>query len=1335
MKKRLLIILSLLLVSTTFLPNCFAQDFNRWGLPEGAIARLGKGWITDMAFSPDRNQLAVACSIGIWLYNVRTGTEEAFLKGHTELVNSVAYSPDGKILASGSNDWTIRIWDVDKRKHIKTLEGHTGKVNSVAYSQDGETIVSGSDDGIRVWNVENWNDKILYRSENAGIVNMMYSPDEKTLTSLSKNGKIESWDLTSGEKQWTILGYKKSRKLKSLLQNVIKLSSYSLDGKTFANWSGVEMRLYNVVKGNLELLFKKSEISVYSLAFSPNGSTIVTGSDDGTISIWNTKNGEHKRTLPGHSGMVTSVAYSPDGNIFASASLDGTIRLWGAVGGLPKRTFTGHIRNFDSLAYSPNGKTLASRTKNGNILVWDVQTFKHKFTLAVDANDEQVPRVDERRNRRTDTERTNAPLAYSPDGTTLATADMNNTIRLWDTESGKLELTFKAKNDEEQPPDQNNRVRRPYTITSLAYSIDGKTLVGGSRDGKIQFWDLEREGHQQTFAEQRFPAIFLGYSSDGSILISGTSDERMRTSEMYSEINIWDVPKHQLIRTINVQIIRDGIMQQMRDEINSISSSPDGKTVAGASNNNVIYLWNTETGTLQQKISVHTDKVSSIAYSPDGSTLASAGDDNYIRLWDAGTGQYKRTLTGHLDSVTSVVFSSDGKTLASASNDGAILLWDIAHVKQVNEPKPAHEKSRNISQWNLPEGATARLGKGLVKDIAYSPDGNHLAVASTVGTWIYDVHTGAERALVPGPMASIEQISYSPDGRILAGRNSREIYSLDAVTGKYLHTISLNSVHSGSGRRTFMYSHDGSKLASWGHGGSVQLWDAITGQHRHTIEGTSNSYCFAFSPDGSTIAYSIRAMPEISNKVHLWDGTTSKHKKTLTGHKHGVESIIWAPNGKTIASLSKPNGWSPGSSKIDIQLWDAETGNLKHTLTYDEYVSLVTYSPDGKTLAVGSDMLIYLYDVLSGKLKHKLLGYAPFVFSPDGKTIAVDGYINTISLWDAVSGRPLQAFNGPLAVTSLLYSPDGTTLTGANEHSMVCVWDVDTAKLKHTFEHSGDIRTLAYSPDGKTLASGGSDSMIRLWDVASGTQRLKLNGISSIVNTIAYSPDGKSIAANGEYNTVLLLDVSSGNQKQKFKLDMPHHIVRSIAYSPDGKTLATSGPENTIELWDVMTETLKKILTGHTKYVWSVAYSPDGKTIASGSSDANILLWDASIGEHKLTLSDHTQAVSKVVFSPDGMTLASVGFYSKIHLWDLETGQLKSILKHGANSVAYSPAGMMLASGSDNGFIHLWNAHTGKLKKVFYGHYNYHDVNSLAFSPDGKRLQAVVVMEQSYCGI
>ena len=155
-----------------------------------------------------------------------------------------------------------------------------------------------------------------------------------------------------------------------------------------------------------------------------------------------------------------------------------------------------------------------------------------------------------------------------------------------------------------------------------------------------------------------------------------------------------------------------------------------------------------------------------------------------------------------------------------------------------------------------------------------------MAVASTVGTWIYDVHTGDEVDLFTGPITSSEQILYSPDGRILLGRNSHEVYLLDVAAGKYMYTLSLNSGFTNDvSKTTFGYSRDGGILASWGQGGSVQLWDTVTGQNIQTIEGSWNTQGFAFSPDGTTIAYSIRAKPEVSNKVHLWDVTSSKHKK------------------------------------------------------------------------------------------------------------------------------------------------------------------------------------------------------------------------------------------------------------------------------------------------------------------------------------------------------------------------------------------------------------------------------------------------------------------------
>ena len=1329
MKKQLLIILSLLIVCIIFVQSGLAQDYHRWGLPKGAKARLGKGWITDMAFSPDGNQLAVACSIGIWLYNVHTGDEEAFLKGHTELVTSVAYSPDGSTLTSGSDDWTIRLWNVENRKHIKTLEGHTGPVNSVAYSPNGKTLASGSDDGIRLWNVENWQYKQILKKEAAGIISVAYSSDGKILTGGSTDSKIYSWNVESGEQIWAITGYKRCGRSEKF-PLIVKSLAYSADGKTLASWCGGEMRLWNVVSSELRLIFEQFERSVYALAFSPDSNTIVTGSHDGTIHLWDKTNGEHKRTLLGHSDMVTAVVYSPNRDIFVSASLDGTIRLWGAVGKLPKRIFTGHTRNFDLLTYSPNGKTLASRNSTtSDILVWDAETFQHKLKLMVNTNDEQGPQVVERRNRMEKNEEMITSLTYSPDGATLVTGGMNNTIRFWDMENGKLKRTLDAKNDEEQPLDQNNRVRYPHTITSLAYSLDGKTLVSGRGNGRIQFWDLESRQHLQTLAEHRLPVIYLRYSSDSSMLISGTYSGRYADDVgRYSNISIWDIRKQQLFKTINVGKIINGVIQKPYD-INFISFSPDTKIVAGASGNKMIYLWNTETGILQQAFFGHAGEVTSVAYSPDGSTLASTGDDNIIRLWDAGTGQYKWTLAGHLGDVTLATFSSEGNTLASASDDGTILLWDISAVTQVEAQKSTHNKTPNISQWHLPEGSSARLGKGSIKDIAYSPDGNQLAVASSIGTWIYDVHTGEEHALFTGPMASVDSVAYSPDGKMLVGRNSHELYSLDVVTGKYLYTILLNTYMGGQyGTPTFGFLPDGNTLVSWSHGDMIQLWNAATGQHKQTIEGTARSKSLAFSPDGETLVYSISGL-DIDKKVQLWDVLTSQHKQTLSGHKDGVELVLYAPDGNTFASLGNPHYWDRSSTGIEILLWDAETSNLKYKFLCDMYVDLIMYSPDGKTLAAGSinniKIQIYLWDVLSGKLKHTLAGNAPFVYSPDGKIIA-SGNGNTVSLWDVASGEQLQTLNGNAARIALLrYSPDGKTLTSVDKHNMIHVWDVSTGKLKHTLEHTSGVKSVAYSPDGKTLACGGFGNKIRLWDVASRTHKRSLTGLTSAVYSVAYSPDGNTLASTGAKDAVLLWDVLTGAYKQTSKFNRLNFHVYSVVYSPNGATLAFNGPENTIVLWDVLTSVHKRTLTGHTKNVRSLAYSPDGKTLASGSLDANIQLWDTSTGKHKRTLSDNIRPVLSVAFSPDGTTLASTGDHSSIHLWDLESGEIKSVLTHNqigprVHLVAFSSDGMILASGSERGTIHLWNAHTGKLKRVFFGHRN--DVKSLVFSPDSKTL-------------
>ena len=262
--------------------------------------------------------------------------------------------------------------------------------------------------------------------------------------------------------------------------------------------------------------------------------------------------------------------------------------------------------------------------------------------------------------------------------------------------------------------------------------------------------------------------------------------------------------------------------------------------------------------------------------------------------------------------------------------------------------------AQDFIRWGLPDGAKARIGKGTITgDIAYSSDGARLAVASSIGIWLYDTQTHQAVALFTGHMSGIGRIAFSPDERTLAG----------------------------------------------GGGGEIRLWDAVTGQHRHTLTGNS----VAFSPDGRIIASGGGRQ---DNTVRLWDAVTGEHKRTLTGHRDVVTSVAFSPDGRTLASAASAD-WDQ-----TIHLWDIVTGETKHILTAGAgEVGSVAFSPDGRTLASGyEDGTVHLWDAVTGEHKQILDGrtflYIDIVvFSPDGRTLASAGWGQTIHLWDAITGE------------------------------------------------------------------------------------------------------------------------------------------------------------------------------------------------------------------------------------------------------------------------------------------------------------------------------------------
>ena len=607
--------------------------------------------------------------------------------------------------------------------------------------------------------------------------------------------------------------------------------------------------------------------------------------------------------------------------------------------------------------------------------------------------------------------------------------------------------------------------------------------------------------------------------------------------------------------------------------------------------------------------------------------------------------------------------------------------------------------AQDSPQWHLPDKARARLGKGTVEEIAYSPDGTRLAVAGGMGIWIYDASTGTEVAFLVGHTGYVHSVAYSPDGNTIAS----------------------------------------------GGTGDVILWNAATSTLRSILRGhTDNVYGVAFSPDGRTIASGSR-----DDTVRLWDAATGTLKNTITARRN-VYSVAFSPDGRTVAGGTEYGG---------VHLWDAATGTLKNTLEAAGRITSVVYSPDGTTLAAPSRDAVRLWDTATGNLRNTLYGEIGRIYSvaysPDGTTLATAGWgWRGLILWDAATGTRKNTLTElPSRVNSVAYSPDGTTLVGGGQDGTVVLWDAATGRQKGSLTgHTGFVYSIAYSPDGTTLASGGLGGVVRLWDAVTGTLKdtiivgnthepaIGRTDTHEPVYSIAYSPDGTTILS-GVQDEVRLWDVATGTLKNTIRISSARAV-----YSPDGTTIGVRASRDV--LWDVATGR-EKSLTGHPGRPESaLVFSPDSRTIAAGAGGGQVFLWDVATGRHKSTLTGHVDTtVTSVAFSPDGTTLASISQSSsdysldgdkEVFLWDVATFRVKHRLPgltDYALSMAYSPDGSTIAAGSWDGTVVLWDTASGRQKDVLQGHttagprgdfgsyqVDVGGVYSVAFSPDGTTL-------------
>ena len=633
-----------------------------------------------------------------------------------------------------------------------------------------------------------------------------------------------------------------------------------------------------------------------------------------------------------------------------------------------------------------------------------------------------------------------------------------------------------------------------------------------------------------------------------------------------------------------------------------------------------------------------------------------------------------------------------------------------------------------LSQSNLPEGAKARLGKGRIFDVAYSPDGKRLAVASSIGVWLYDAETGAELDLLTGheyytwvknyAQPYVRNVSFSPNGETLLSRyiNGNAVV-WDTVTGELLDRLGGGDVIS--------FSPDGRILASGGSGagwGSIRFYDVITGEHLRTIDdertaerndqlnlriGTSTQHrgisgsvrSLSFSPDSKTLASGLS-----DGTIRIWEAHTDELLRTFMGHVSGVENVSFHPDGKMLASSGRLDG--------TIRIWNADTGEQLHTLTgHTGWIHSISFRPDGKTLASAShDETIRIWDATTGEHLHTLAGHTGAVYSvsfhPNGKTIASVSEDATLRIWDTTTGTYLRTLTRHTGwVESVSFSPDGRMLASGSRDEMVRIWDVDTGELLHTLTgHTGYVSSVAFRPDGQILASGSADHSIRFWGPATGDLLRTLTEHVGPVSSLAFAPDGKTLASGSADGTVRIWDAISGETLHR--LVGRASEITCVAFSPDGRTVASGDLEGTVRFWDATTGKYLRTLTGAMYPIYSIAFSPDGQSLARGGSHSDkISIWDVPTGEQRQLITRHLGwPVNSMAFSPDGRTLASGNVYYT-YLWDIDTGEPLHSLgtpsgnSHQVHSVSFHPDGRTLASGIEDGTVLLWETTPLPVKK------------------------------------
>ena len=909
-------------------------------------------------------------------------------------ITAVAFSPDGKTLATGGSDRLVKLWDLANGHEKMTLSGHADQVRVLAFSPDGKTLASaGAEPDIRLWNISDG--KEIRKLEGPGnyVMALAYSSDGKYLvtghagTQGGAAGLVTVHDAGTGELKRTISDFR------------VRVSSVAFNANGQVLGIGVEdgtVRLYlfkDVVQSPTPTEYwsqQDNEGATYQVAFTPDDRKIICCGAYG-IKIYSMAHVDQafqistpERTIPipSSGNLFKLVLVSADSKALITGAVDGVLRIYDMETGQTVTSLPGHTGEIRSLALHPLGSQIASAGSDSMVRLWD-------FDVVVQTRD------------LTGHEGPVWFAAFDAEGRRAVSASGDGTARIWDTLSAETLHVLKG---------------HGAPVTMAMFTPDGKRVVTAGADRKVKIWDADSGKLLEDLAGHTGTVTALDISSDGKYLLTGGADHLVK---------LWELSPGGVKEIGHV----DGISSVVA----AVAFHPESKKFAIGCVDQMIYLCDLD-GKIEARWPAHAIAVSSLSFSPDGKSLASSGADGVVRVWPLATpGQKSVTIAGHNGPVSSVAFRKDNLHLLTCGADLMIKLWKLE-----GDGGKELQNYRGHRDW--------------VTSANFSRDGTYVVSSSvdkTVKIWEI---TSRDLPFLPEHTGSVDTIAFTPDGtKIISGGADKTIKIWDRATGKELGTMRGHT----SQISALAPSPDGKTLFSSGFDRSIRVWDLAaikeipksTSQQSNWAGMLASPLLLSMTPDGKTLNAWVPA-DDRSTYISSFD-LEGNDRGQIIDQGRKVHSLCFSPDGRRSAA---------GSDNGVVRVWDLDKRTTIPASGGDwqffdkAKVADLALTPDGSKIVVTSEKGdITIAQVDGRKIEMEFKGHAGkisgCIISPDGKRFATWDESNVVKLWDLTSGEELRRWDlGSVdrsnSVLCFAFSPDGRNLATGNSNTTIFLLDL-----------------------------------------------------------------------------------------------------------------------------------------------------------------------------------------------------------------------------------------------------------------------------------------------------